>query len=382
MWRLRDLDWRRGLFWLAAFAAVVVVGLALFVASGVYNVAASVPHFQITDRFIKFALRRSIATHSTGIDVPDLSDEGLVRLGAVHFRVGCAPCHGSGADDQNPVVTKMLPSPPPLRNAARDWETEELFWIVRHGLKFTGMPAWAGRDRDDEVWALVAYLEHLPELEEEEPAVLTGGSGQTGSQRSPALQIGATSASGFELCASCHGDAERRPVSPLVPALQGQSAAYLHRAMQEYREGLRESGMMEPIAAAPNREQVERIADRYADMPRLSSPPSTDTAAVERGREIAETGSAAGGIPPCLSCHSDAASARFPRLAGLSQTYIANQLDLFRKGVREQTAYGAIMATIARRLSQEQIDDVAAYFAQARDAAPPTFAGRGQEPAR
>jgi mono/diheme cytochrome c family protein len=163
---MRVLHWRTGLFWLIIFVVVLIMGGGLFAASGLYNVAASKPHLGITTALIEFALRRSVATHSLGVTAPNLGDEGLVRLGASHFALGCAPCHGSPLGSNDPIVGEMYPEPPPLAEAVESWDTEELFWIVRHGFKFTGMPGWSGEGRDDEVWALVAFLEELPGMDE------------------------------------------------------------------------------------------------------------------------------------------------------------------------------------------------------------------------
>lgn len=356
----RALRWRTAVFWLVVFVIVLVVGAALFAVSGIYNVAASVPHLRITSALIEFALRRSVATHSIGVAVPDLSDKGLVRLGANHFRLGCAPCHGSPAGSNDPIVEEMYPAPPPLGQAVKTWDTGELFWIVRHGLKFTGMPAWSGEGRDDEVWALVAFLEQLPEMGESEFRQLAGppvGGGALidfGKRRLPEL----------ELCVSCHGDARTPPVSDLVPVLQGQTADYLHRSLDEYRHDKRQSGIMEPVAAALDDEMIAKAARSYAGMeaPPPAGEENGDPQAIRRGRIIAENGIPDEQLPPCLACHSGRASSRFPVLSGLSAGYIRGQLELFRKGGRNQTAYGAIMTTIAQRLTSGQIADVAAYF--------------------
>ena len=55
----------------------------------------------------------------------------------------------------------MLPPPPELSKAAKEWKDEELFWIVKHGIKYTGMPSWVAAERDDEVWSVVAFLKRL-----------------------------------------------------------------------------------------------------------------------------------------------------------------------------------------------------------------------------
>jgi len=62
----------------------------------------------------------------------------------------------------------MTPHPPYLLPIVDQWEPQELFHNVKHGVKFTGMPAWPTQQRDDEVWAMVAFLQKFPELSEQE----------------------------------------------------------------------------------------------------------------------------------------------------------------------------------------------------------------------
>jgi hypothetical protein len=58
-------------------------------------------------------------------------------------------------------MTPHLPYLPPVIPAR---QPDELFYIVKHGIKFTGMPAWPAQQRDDERWAMVAFLRRLPDL--------------------------------------------------------------------------------------------------------------------------------------------------------------------------------------------------------------------------
>ncbi|WP_265518666.1 c-type cytochrome [Nitratireductor luteus] len=336
--------------------AIGAVGATLFAASGIYNVAASVQHFQITERIIKFVLNRSVAVHSPDEVPTDIGDDRLAQLGARHFRLGCAPCHGMPGEDASPVMQQMYPAPPRLEHAALKWEAAELAWIIDNGLKFTGMPAWAGQGRMDEVWALVAFLRRLPNADKQEISELAGGPDGI-----PMLADQSTVA---QSCISCHGNQEQPPVSPEVPSLSGQPRAYLQRALLEYRADLRQSGMMEPIAEALDDAAIERLASRFAaqSLPVAQNLELT-RGEVDRGRTIATVGHPGGNVPPCLSCHGAGASELFPRLRGLSQEYIVGQLHLFQSGSRSQTAYGAIMSTVARRLTAEDMEDVAAFFA-------------------
>lgn len=344
---------------------------ALFLLSGAYNVAASVEHFYVTDRLLKLALYRSVDTHSSGIKPPPLGDEGMVRLGARHFATGCAPCHAAPGLPQSAVAAGMYPAPPRLAHHVDGWKDRELFWIVRHGLKFTGMPQWPGEGREEEVWPVVAFLRELPDMSGEEYAQWVGNA-------APAAELSFDPEAAMAQCAGCHGDADAAPISPLVPALQGQNEAYLIRALEEYAEDKRQSGMMESLASVLSEEERATLAQRYAGMPPVAPTPeavSDESVDLAAGEEIATQGLREQNVAACLSCHDAERSAQFPRLDGLSAAYIEQQLKLFHDGVRGDTPYGAIMRTVAAQLDDNQIADVAAYLAS-REA--PADAGAGE----
>jgi cytochrome c553 len=337
-----------------AAAGIALSIVAAIMAAGVYNVAASVEHLYLTDRVIEFVLRRSIAVRASAIDLPsNLDDRDLIRLGAEHFKFGCAPCHGDTNKRQNPVVSRMYPAPPPLQFAARDWTLAQLSWIVEHGIKFTGMPAWAGAERGDEVWPVVAYLREMAR----------GEGSVEADDGTVSLSFNANRNARVAACARCHGGEGEPPISDLVPALHGQPAMFLRRALDEYRNGLRASGMMRPVAADVPVAALDELAGYYAALDRPSRSKLFSGGNADRGEEIARRGIPSEGLPPCLACHSDNASENFPRLSGLSATYLKGQLALWQNGLRARTTYGAIMAPIAKRLSSKDIDDVATYFA-------------------
>lgn len=351
--------------WMALGSLATIVFVIVFasfaVLSGLYNLAASVPHLYLSEQLIELALHRSVDTQSADVTVPDLDEPGLIRVGAAHYAAGCEPCHAAPGRVQNVVINGMYPDPPILADDLGNWETKELFWIVRHGLKYTGMPQWAGKGRGDEVWAVIAYVLQMPDQTPAEYASLTEGVAQFGEPRNGKVELSA--------CSVCHGDASKGPAHDLVPALNGQSAPYLQRALDEYSSGRRESGMMEPISAGLSSADRQRLAEAYAALPPVKpqrTPAESDTTA--NGAEIAEKGIADRNVPPCLACHSRNASPQFPRLTGLSAGYIENQLSLFRRGVRGDTAHGSIMRRIAERIDDNQARQVAEYFAATSEA--------------
>jgi cytochrome c553 len=118
---------------------------------------------------------------------------------------------------------------------------------------------------------------------------------------------------------------------------------------------------MQPAAVPQSEAQMRRLAVHYAEAGSLASAPAGGDGP---GEEIARQGVPADGIPACISRHQPAGSRypHYPALRGQATNYIAEQLRLFRDGIRGGTAYAHIMATIVRRLSDEQIEAVAAYF--------------------
>ncbi len=331
----------------------VLAGL-LVVLAGIYNVGASSQHFAFTDRLLKLVLNRSIATYSLGIKPVSLDRPGMVELGARHFAAGCQPCHAGPGKTQNPIAAGMYPAAPALSDNVGRWDNAELFWIVRHGLKFTGMPQWPGEGRDDEVWPVVAFMRQLPDMPVERYEALTGREGNGFSFAGGAATLA--------LCANCHGDAGRPPVSDLAPPLQGQNRDYLVRAMAEYAADQRQSGMMEPVSVVLSPETIRELADAYARMPTITaSPPVRGQAAA--GEVIARRGLREQNVGACLSCHDGSRSAQFPRLDGMSQPYMAQQLRLFRDKVRGGTPHAEMMRAVAARLTDRQIDDVTAWLA-------------------
>lgn len=344
-------------------AAAFVAGIT-FVWSGFYNVAASSDHWFITTWILERVRVQSVATWSYFVEEPPpLDDAAMIRLGAAHYEGGCVPCHSRPGEPINAIVAGMLPPPPPLTTVTEHLKTKEIFWTVKHGLKYTAMPAWPSQQRNDEVWALAAFLLRLPSLSPQDYRELSGVSrGDGARQGSGELAQGGEPVALTE-CVRCHGDASTPPISTLVPTLNGQSQAYLERALSEYAAGVRPSGVMQPVAGLLEAEERRRVSAYYAGLEPVPQQPSDEPGIVESGEQLARRGDPERGIPPCLACHSDQRTGAFPSLAGQPADYLAAQLRVWRSGARDITTYGKIMAPVARRLTEEQVQAAAAYFA-------------------
>ena len=179
--------------WLRSIAVLLLVGGLggiLIVLAGLVPIKASSRHWTITAWFLNFTMERSVATHSLTIKQPDLDDPGLLAQGATHYEFGCRPCHGAPESPQPVIAQQMTPAPPYLPWVVGEWRERELFYIVKHGVKFTGMPAWPSQQRDDEsgLWwrSFVSFRSSRPRITSSSPRARQGTRpGSTTCQRYP-----------------------------------------------------------------------------------------------------------------------------------------------------------------------------------------------------
>lgn len=149
---------------LCAVLAVGVAAAAAFVWSGVYNIAASSPHTQFVYSMLENTMQRSVQLRASGIEAPPLSAPALFERGAMCYQDHCQQCHGGPGVAQNASALGMQPAPGPLMDATSRWKIRELYWITRNGITMSGMPAWRFRLADADLWALVGFIDGLPQL--------------------------------------------------------------------------------------------------------------------------------------------------------------------------------------------------------------------------
>jgi mono/diheme cytochrome c family protein len=157
-------------------AAIATGALAAAIAAtytGFYNVAATEQHLAPTYSILQIALRESIERHSRGIEVPPLGDAALIRRGLALHETHCVQCHGAPGVAPAPFALGLTPLPTNLSHAARVRTPAELYWVVRNGVKMTGMPAWLFRLDERDLWAVVAFMQQLPLMAPEDYAART-----------------------------------------------------------------------------------------------------------------------------------------------------------------------------------------------------------------
>jgi mono/diheme cytochrome c family protein/ketosteroid isomerase-like protein len=155
--------------------AVVLLG-ALVVASGAISVAADEPHSSLVFGVLDSARERSIEARVDGIQVPSLDDPDRVRRGAGNYDAMCAKCHLAPGMNPTELSAGLSPTPP---NLAKDAPADaaEAFWIIKHGIKSTGMPAWGKHMEDQYIWDVVAFLRKQPSLSAEQYQAEVAASG-------------------------------------------------------------------------------------------------------------------------------------------------------------------------------------------------------------
>jgi mono/diheme cytochrome c family protein len=168
----------------AAVAAGCVVALlavaagALFVRLGLYDVSATTSHTGFVYSLLETTMRYSVRRRARDIEPPPLRDAARLVRGAACYRDHCVQCHGGPGVAQGTVGKSLQPVPGPLIDAVRRWQPQEVYWITRHGIKMSGMPAWQVRLSDADLWAVTAFVDLLPELSPQAYAKRVGEVGE------------------------------------------------------------------------------------------------------------------------------------------------------------------------------------------------------------
>lgn len=157
---------------LALAGIAAAAGGAVVLRAGWYDISASKQHFQLVYTLLEKGMNYSVARHARDIVVPPLGAPRQVARGGQLYGAHCAQCHGGPGSAQAKIGQSMQPLPGPLIDASTRWQPGELYWITRHGIKMSGMPAWEFHLSDADLWAVVAFMRVLPTLSARDYAAL------------------------------------------------------------------------------------------------------------------------------------------------------------------------------------------------------------------
>jgi cytochrome c553 len=146
----------------AVVVVALIVSAAGFVWFGGYNVAADDPHWPITFKLMETVRDRSIVVRAQHLSVPDLNDPKVILKGAGQYAAMCTGCHLAPGMRDSEIRPGLYPQPPNLSQQAVD--PRVAFWVIKHGIKMSAMPAWGFSHDDATIWSMVAFLQKLPAM--------------------------------------------------------------------------------------------------------------------------------------------------------------------------------------------------------------------------
>src|SRR5215475_5599799 len=154
---------------LIGLLAIVVAAVAgVYFLGGFYSVAASEADPALVDRVLIQVRQASIARHAR--DTAPAEDASAVEAGARAYATrGCVNCHGAPGADWAKWSEGLRPDPADLKEVSGERKPGELFWVIKNGIKMTGMPSFATAGvSDDEIWKIVAFVKKWPSVTPED----------------------------------------------------------------------------------------------------------------------------------------------------------------------------------------------------------------------
>lgn len=158
-------------FMLGAFLVVVAAFISVAF-SGLYHVGATDGHIKPVEWILRTTMKNSIRHHAKDIQVPDtinLLDPLFARQFYGHYSAACQTCHGAPGQKAAPWMV-IYPEAPDLtkKEVVEQWSDAELFWILKHGIKDTGMMALGPTHTEEDIWGVTALVRQLPDMSAEE----------------------------------------------------------------------------------------------------------------------------------------------------------------------------------------------------------------------
>lgn len=147
---------------------VALLAALVIIYTGAYNVAATYPHGPVARWVLSTTMKQSVQRRAPEAPAPPRDLGSRASQGVQLYDEMCVQCHGAPGIEPKAVGKGLRPDPPDLSKSVPEWSDKELFWIIKHGIRLTGMPAWGVTHADEQIWAIVAFLKTLPGLDAEQ----------------------------------------------------------------------------------------------------------------------------------------------------------------------------------------------------------------------
>lgn len=147
---------------------LIIVILALYLYMGYYNISANEPHMNFVEDIIHEVKENSIRHHTKDIIKPAISSEQTMSTGFQHYDSMCVQCHAAPGISESEISEGLYPGPPLFPDdLEEEMGIEQIYWITKNGIKLSGMPGFGTTHSEEELWAIAAFVNELPEISEQ-----------------------------------------------------------------------------------------------------------------------------------------------------------------------------------------------------------------------
>ena len=149
----------------AVFAFALLLSSALVVAKlGLMPVSADGTHSRLEARIMPAVLHASIVRHASEETNPVRLNEDTLKAGVDTYKAMCARCHSTPDGEASVYGQSFYPPAPKLPEGMSRYTDSQLFWVIKHGIRNTGMPGWGSMLSDQEIWQVVSLLKNSQDL--------------------------------------------------------------------------------------------------------------------------------------------------------------------------------------------------------------------------
>jgi len=131
---------------------------------GLMPVSADGTHSRLEARIMPAVLHASIARHASGETNPIPLNQDNLKAGIDTYKAMCARCHSTPNGEPSVYGQSFYPPAPKLPEGMAQYTDSQLFWVIKHGIRNTGMPAWGSMLSDEEIWQIVSLLKNSQDL--------------------------------------------------------------------------------------------------------------------------------------------------------------------------------------------------------------------------
>jgi mono/diheme cytochrome c family protein len=159
-----NATWKGAVLGAVGLLLLIIAIVLLVILTGSYNVAATQRHGPIAAWALDTAFINSVKSRGDELEPPARFTRQMIAAGASEYNAMCAHCHGGVGQKRAEWSEGMRPKPPALAHAAERWTHAEVFWLVKHGAKMTGMPAFGPTHDDAALWNIAAFVKAMPKM--------------------------------------------------------------------------------------------------------------------------------------------------------------------------------------------------------------------------